>query len=108
METNYFGTLRCIKSLLPLMRKNRSGCIINVSSVAGRISGSPLGPYTASKFAVEAISEVLAGEVKPFNIRVAIVEPGIIDTQMAPRHQGRRWFNLSTRSPIWRSFCCIA
>ena len=83
METNYFGTLRCIKSLLPLMRKNRSGCIINVSSVAGRISGSPLGPYTASKFAVEAISEVLAGEVKPFNIRVAIVEPGIIDTQMA-------------------------
>ena len=83
METNYFGTLRCIKSLLPLMRKNRSGCIINVSSVAGRISGSPLGPYTTSKFAVEAISEVLAGEVKPFNIRVAIVEPGIIDTQMA-------------------------
>lgn len=83
METNYFGVLRCIKGVLPQMRKNRNGCIINISSVAGQISGPPLGPYTASKFALEAISEVLAGEVKPFNIRVGIVEPGIIDTQMA-------------------------
>lgn len=83
METNYFGALRCIKRVLPQMRKNRGGCIINVSSVAGQISNSPLGPYTASKFALEAISEVLAGEVKPFNIRISIVEPGIIDTQMA-------------------------
>ena len=83
METNYFGTIRCIKEVISHMRKNLNGCIINVSSVAGRISGSPLGPYTASKFAVEALSEVLAGEVKPFNVRVAIVEPGIIDTQMA-------------------------
>jgi NAD(P)-dependent dehydrogenase (short-subunit alcohol dehydrogenase family) len=77
METNYFGVLRCIKAVLPQMRNDRNGCIINVTSVAGKISNTPLGPYTASKHALEAISECLAQEVKPFNIRVAIVEPGI-------------------------------
>lgn len=83
METNYFGVIRCIKSTLPSMRNNKNGCIINVASVAGHIASIPLGAYAASKFALEAVSEALAGEVKPFNIRVAIVEPGIIDTQMA-------------------------
>lgn len=83
METNYFGALRCIKGVLPDMRVNNSGCIINITSIAGKIANTPLASYAASKFALEAISEGLAQEVKPFNIRVAIVEPGIIDTQMA-------------------------
>jgi NAD(P)-dependent dehydrogenase (short-subunit alcohol dehydrogenase family) len=85
METNYFGALRCIQALVPHMRQRRSGCIINVSSVAGRISCAPLTPYTATKWALEALSEGLAGEMKTFNVRVLIVEPGIIDTAMARR-----------------------
>lgn len=83
METNYFGVIRCIKAVLPGMRESKKGCIINVASVAGRISNSPLASYSASKFALEALSEALAQEVKPFNIRVGIVEPGIINTDMA-------------------------
>src|SRR5271168_867529 len=85
METNYFGALRCIQALVPQMRRRRSGCIINVTSVAGRLSCPPLIPYCASKWALEALSEGLAGEMKTFNVRVAIVEPGIIDTAMARR-----------------------
>lgn len=85
METNYFGVIRCIQAVLPAMRRRQSGCILNVASVAGQIALSPFAPYSASKFALEALSECLAQEVKAFNIRVAIVEPGIIDTPMA-RH----------------------
>ena len=85
METNYFGAIRCIQALVPHMRQRRNGCIINVSSVAGRISSAPLTPYMSSKWALEALSEGLAGEMKTFNVRVAIVEPGIIDTAMARR-----------------------
>ena len=87
METNYFGVIRCVKALLPSMRENKKGCIINIASVAGKISSSPLAPYSASKFALEALSEALAQEVKPFNIRVSIVEPGIINTDMAKNIQ---------------------
>jgi len=88
METNYFGALRSIRAWLPDMRERQSGCIINVTSVAGRIACSPLAPYSASKFALEALSEALAQEVKPFNVRVAVVQPGIIDTAMARRIEG--------------------
>jgi NAD(P)-dependent dehydrogenase (short-subunit alcohol dehydrogenase family) len=85
METNYFGVIRCVQALVPQMRQRRDGCIINISSVAGRITCPPLTPYTSSKWALEGLTEALAGEMKTFNVRVALVEPGIIDTAMARR-----------------------
>ena len=91
METNYFGVIRCVKGVLPAMRKNKNGCIINIASVSGHVASTPLTSYAASKFALEALSEGLAQEVKPFNIRVSVVEPGIINTDMAKdiSHEGK-------------------
>jgi NAD(P)-dependent dehydrogenase (short-subunit alcohol dehydrogenase family) len=85
METNYFGVIRCVQAVARHMRERRNGCIINISSVAGRLTAPPLTSYHASKYALEALSEGLAGEMKTFNVRVNIVEPGIIDTAMARR-----------------------
>jgi NAD(P)-dependent dehydrogenase (short-subunit alcohol dehydrogenase family) len=90
METNYFGPLRCIQAVIRSMRERGSGVIINVTSVAGKLSVSPFGPYSASKYALEALSEVLAQELRAFGVRVAIVEPGIIDTRMARNIEGMR------------------
>ncbi len=108
METNYFGALRCIQAVVPDMRQRRGGCIINITSAAGKIANSPSGCYAASKFALEAISEALAQEMISFHVRVAIVEPGIIDTAMARRiekptgtevyPQQRRFADLFTAS----------
>ncbi len=83
MQTNYFGAVRCTKQVLPAMRRRGSGVIINVTSIAGRIAYFASSAYAASKFALEAFSECLAQEVKGYGIKVALVEPGIIDTAMA-------------------------
>ena len=83
METNYFGAVRCTKQVLPAMRTRGSGCIINVTSIAGRIAHFASSAYAASKFALEAFTESLAQELNGYGIKVALVDPGIIDTAMA-------------------------
>ena len=80
MQTNYVGTLSCIQAVLPGMRERGQGCIINISSVAGKLYSPYHGAYCASKAALEALSECLAGEVGPLGIRVSLVQPGVIDT----------------------------
>ncbi len=103
METNFFGTLRCIKAVLPSMRERRSGSIINITSVAGKVYSNFHGAYGASKAAVEALSESLAQELKPFNIQVAIVEPGIIETPIFNKVNA----NANTNYPNIKRFLSI-
>jgi NAD(P)-dependent dehydrogenase (short-subunit alcohol dehydrogenase family) len=75
MEANYFGTLRCIKAVLPSMRERKAGTIINVSTVAAKVFSNFHSAYCASKVAVEALSESLAQEMVPYKIKVALVQP---------------------------------
>ena len=79
-ETNFFSIIRLIHKIAPIMRKQGSGDIVNISSVAGRI-GFPVSPaYISSKFALEGLSESLRFELMPFGVNVIIIEPGVIKT----------------------------
>lgn len=79
-ETNVFGVIRVIQEILPIMRKQRHGTIVNISSVAGRIGFPLTSAYVSSKFALEGLSESMAYEIEPFGIKVILIEPGVIKT----------------------------
>ena len=81
-ETNVFGVIRVTKSVLPIMRKQRDGIIVNVSSVAGRIGFPLTSAYVSSKFALEGLSESIAYELEQFGIKVILIEPGVIKTSL--------------------------
>jgi len=81
-ETNFFGVVRVTQQVLPVMRKQKSGKIVNVSSVGGRIGLPVLSAYHSTKFALEGLSESIAFELEPFGIRVIIIEPGVIRTNI--------------------------
>jgi NAD(P)-dependent dehydrogenase (short-subunit alcohol dehydrogenase family) len=83
IETNLFGVINLSKAAIPIMRKQRSGHIINFSSVGGRIGSTGRAPYSAAKFGVEGFSEVMATELAPLGVRVTIVEPGGFRTDFA-------------------------
>jgi NAD(P)-dependent dehydrogenase (short-subunit alcohol dehydrogenase family) len=83
METNFFGAIAVTRAFLPLLRKQKSGAIVNISSLGGQLSFAGFGAYSASKFALEGASEALAQEMKPFGIKVLIVEPGAFRTDLA-------------------------
>ncbi|MDB5550259.1 MAG: family NAD(P)-dependent oxidoreductase [Rhizobium sp.] len=82
METNFFGAAAVTKAALPNMRERRSGAIVNISSMGGQMSFPTVGAYSATKFALEGYSEALAREVRPFGIKVLIVEPGAFRTSL--------------------------
>ncbi len=84
MEINLIGHIAMSQTFLPLLRKSQ-GRIINIGSIAGIFASPMMGPYCASKFAMEAVSDVLRRELRPWNIRVILLEPGIIDTKIWPK-----------------------
>ena len=83
MEVNVFGLARMTQLVLPTMRSQRSGTIVNISSIAGKVSMPLSAWYHTTKFAVEGLSDCLRMELKPFGIRVVLIEPGAIATEFA-------------------------
>ena len=95
-DTNVMGVVRMVRAVAPGMRERRAGTIVNISSVAGVIASPYTGAYSASKHAVEALSEALWFELRPFGVRVVIVEPGAFTTAFGGNVQTAPEFNASS------------
>src|SRR5919201_1247626 len=93
METMFFGPAALTRAVLPRMRAQGSGSIVQISSQGGRMAGPGVSAYCAAKFALEGLSEAVAAEVAPFGVRVLIVEPGNFRTGLLGR-------SLHTAAPM--------
>jgi NAD(P)-dependent dehydrogenase (short-subunit alcohol dehydrogenase family) len=98
-EVNVFGTVAVLRAVLPGMRAARRGTIVNVSSLAGKVTVPFAGAYCASKHALEAISDALRVELAPWRIRVVVVEPGPIETRFGDRSREATARILETPGP---------
>ncbi|MEM9396812.1 MAG: SDR family oxidoreductase [Pseudomonadota bacterium] len=98
-ETNVLGTVRVTKAVLPSMRERRKGRVVNVSSVAGRVTLPFSGPYFSSKHALECISDSLRMEMRPHGVEVVIVEPGAVKTRLGAIEQDQFAHCLETNPP---------
>ena len=103
-EVNVFGAIAVLQAVLPAMRAARGGTVVNVSSVAGRVPIPFAGAYSASKHALEAISDALRVEVAPFGIRVVLVEPGPISTRFGDRAREATARILASPGPYSRFY----
>jgi NAD(P)-dependent dehydrogenase (short-subunit alcohol dehydrogenase family) len=102
-ETNYFGTIACIQAVLPSMRENGKGDIVNISSIVGVLATPNQIAYSASKYAVEGATEALAHEVYRFGVRVYCVEPGVVATSIFDNSaDSTRYDKSSPYQPIMR------
>lgn len=102
-DVNVFGALRMIRAVTPQMRRQRFGWIINISSIAGKLSTPVNGAYSATKFALEALSDALRLELAPFGIQVVIVEPGSIKTHFDATAAAHTHAILSNSTSPYRS-----
>src|SRR5919199_4125110 len=84
-ETNLFGAIRTTQQVLPIMRDQRSGIIVNISSLAGYVGFPASSVYNSTKFALEGLSESLAYEIEPYGISVVLIEPGVINTNFVEK-----------------------
>ncbi len=100
MEVNFFGAVELTLALLPLMREQKSGHILNVSSIGGLVSMGGFALYCASKFALEGFSEGLRDEVKPLGIHVTIVEPGAFRTEFSGDANMRPQNSIGDYEPV--------
>jgi NAD(P)-dependent dehydrogenase (short-subunit alcohol dehydrogenase family) len=102
-ETNVLGTMRVIRAFVPPMRERGTGLVVNVGSVFGRLTVPFNGAYSATKYALEALSDALRVELHPFGVRVVIVEPGAVESEFAERATAELADRASAGGPYGRA-----